>query len=110
MRTRHRLYVAGFFLLLAVAPIAYQVDRAAQSLPPLDGEFPLAGLTHSVRVEFDSVAVPMVHANSREDAYRVLGYLHARAWRKYGVTKPWNWTAGNANTVSRKPPPLHSRI
>jgi len=78
MRTRHRLYVAGFFLLLAVAPIAYQVDRAAQSLPPLDGEFPLAGLTHSVRVEFDSVAVPMVHANSREDAYRVLGYLHAR--------------------------------
>lgn len=78
MRTRHRLYVAGFFLLLAVAPIAYQIDRAAQSLPTLDGDFPLAGLTQRVRVEFDSLAVPTVHATSREDAYRALGYLHAR--------------------------------
>jgi len=78
MRTRHRLYVAGFFLLLAVAPIAYQIDRAAQSLPALDGEFPLAGLSQPARIEFDGLAVPMVHAATREDAYRVLGYLHAR--------------------------------
>lgn len=78
MRTRHRLYVAGFFLLLVVAPIAYQIDRAAQSLPSLDGAISLAGLTEAVQVEFDPLAVPTVHAASREDAYRVLGYLHAR--------------------------------
>jgi penicillin amidase len=78
MTLKRLAYLVGFALLLLVAPIAYQVDRAAQSLPLLDGTYPLEGLSAPSTVEFDVLAIPTINAENREDAYRVLGYLHAR--------------------------------
>lgn len=78
MTLRRLLYVLGFVFLALIAPIAYQVDRAAQSLPVLDGEAKLPGLAAPAAVEFDGLAIPTVDAQSREDAYRILGLLHAR--------------------------------
>jgi penicillin amidase len=72
------IYVLGFALLALIAPVAYQIDRAAQSLPILDGETKMPGLAASATVEFDGLAIPTVDAQNREDAYRILGFLHAR--------------------------------
>jgi len=78
MTLKRLAYLIGFALLLLVAPIAYQIDRAAQSLPVMDGNDMLKGLSAPATVEFDSLAIPTVFAENREDVYRVLGYLHAR--------------------------------
>ena len=78
MTLKRLFFLIGFALLLVIAPIAYQIDRAAQSLPAMDGDFALEGLTKPATVEFDTLGIPTVQAGSREDAYRVLGYLHAR--------------------------------
>ncbi|MGZ8219670.1 penicillin acylase family protein [Methylomagnum sp.] len=78
MTRKHTLYVLGFALLALIAPVTYQIDRAAQSLPKLDGEARLPGLAAPVAVEFDNLAIPTVTAQNREDAHRALGLLHAR--------------------------------
>ncbi len=78
MTFKRLLFLLGFALLMVIAPLAYQVDRAAQSLPPMTGDFTLAGLSGPATVTFDALAIPGITARSREDAYRVLGYLHAR--------------------------------
>ncbi|MGZ8219474.1 penicillin acylase family protein, partial [Methylomagnum sp.] len=78
MTRKHTFYVLGFALLALIAPVTYQIDRAAQSLPKLDGEVRLPGLAAPVAVEFDNLAIPTVTAQNREDAHRALGLLHAR--------------------------------
>ncbi|RYU57910.1 penicillin acylase family protein [Methylolobus aquaticus] len=49
-----------------------------RSLPGADGRVVLAGLEREVAVTQDGLAVPVIRAGSRVDAYRALGYLHAR--------------------------------
>ena len=78
MTYKRFLYLMGFGLLLVIAPVAYQIDRAAQSLPAMDGRFALAGLSGEASVDFDALGIPSVRADNRVDAYRVLGYLHGR--------------------------------
>ncbi|MGX2041945.1 penicillin acylase family protein [Methylocaldum sp. MU1018] len=78
MNAKRFLYVVGFALLFAIAPAAYQVDRIARSLPVMDGEASLPGLSAGAEVEADDLGIPSVRAATREDAFRVLGYLHAR--------------------------------
>lgn len=78
MTPKHKLYVTGFALLALVAPVAYQIDRMAISLPRQDGEIRLPGLSAPAAVESDGKAIPTVSARTREDALRALGYLHAR--------------------------------
>ena len=78
MTRRHLLYLFGFLLLLVVAPVAYQIDRTAQSLPPQEGQFTVPGLQNPVEVELDQYGIPTIRASHREDAYQALGYLHAR--------------------------------
>lgn len=77
MTLRHCLYLTGFALLLIIAPLAYQVDRAAMSLPVMEGEWPLPTLAAPVTVAFDALAIPTIEAHDRLDAARALGYLHA---------------------------------
>ena len=78
MTTRQILYLFGFFGLALLAPVAYQIDRASASLPQLEGEIHLPGLIAPVEVDSDRHAIPTVAAANREDAYRALGWLHAR--------------------------------
>ena len=63
---------------LAVAALLTGWLLLRASLPPLDGMRPLAGLGAAVTVERDANGVPTLHAASREDAVRALGYLHAQ--------------------------------
>lgn len=78
MNAKRFLYLLGFALLFAIAPAAYQIDRIAQSLPVMDGEAALSGLSQKTEVEADDFGIPSVRTGTREDAFRVLGYLHAR--------------------------------
>lgn len=48
------------------------------SLPDEDGEIKISGLAAGVTVHSDAFGVPSITATSRADAYRTLGYLHAR--------------------------------
>lgn len=48
------------------------------SLPSEDGEIALQGLQAGASVRSDELGVPSIVAESREDAFRTLGYLHAR--------------------------------
>ena len=62
-------------LVVAVLGLAYLV---ASSLPKMEGSIALAGLHGEVAVDSDAWATPDISAKNRSDAYRVLGYLHAR--------------------------------
>jgi penicillin amidase len=68
-------------LLLAVLLVAGALWVRGQlraSLPQVDGERALAGLTAPVTVERDGLGVPTIHAVNRVDAARALGFLHAQ--------------------------------
>lgn len=49
-----------------------------RSVPEKGGEAALPGLNAPVRVLFDARAIPTIRADNMTDAYRALGYLHAR--------------------------------
>ncbi len=70
------------FLSLAFIGIiltsGWQYYRLAASLPVLDGQITLEGLRDKALVTSDTLAVPVIQAASREDAFRILGYLSAR--------------------------------
>lgn len=78
MNGKRVFYLLGLALLLVVAPTGYQISRVAQALPVLDGTINLPGLSAPVEVSLDNRAVPDITADSARDAYRTLGYLHAR--------------------------------
>jgi penicillin amidase len=69
-------------LLLTILLVALATGAlwwwARQSLPLLDGEVQVAGLTAPVEVVFDGHGVPHVYASGAEDAWFVAGVLHAR--------------------------------
>jgi penicillin amidase len=48
------------------------------SLPAEDGAETLQGLSAPVQVKFDTVGIPRIEANTREDAFRTLGFVTAR--------------------------------
>lgn len=70
-----------FTLLLVLLGFALGLWLRGQvraSLPQLEGEVPLAGLEAAVRVERDSLGIPTLHAESRTDLARALGFVHAQ--------------------------------
>jgi penicillin amidase len=50
----------------------------ARSVAPRSGREPLPGLSDTVTVVFDSLAIPHITAAADLDAFAALGYLHAR--------------------------------
>src|SRR4051812_18425319 len=48
------------------------------SLPKLSGELAVSGIGAPVRIERDSLGVPTIHAETREDLLFGLGFLHAQ--------------------------------
>src|SRR5687767_15504333 len=75
-RTLRRLLVVVLVLLALAALSAYVVLRL--SLPRIDGERTLAGLTAPVAIARDALGVADVVATTRTDALRALGYVHAQ--------------------------------
>ncbi|MFP4540997.1 MAG: penicillin acylase family protein, partial [Opitutales bacterium] len=67
------LGLAGL-LTVALLTIWLHIRR---SLPQLEGEVHLPGLEAAVTVERDAQGVPTIHAESRLDAARALGFLPA---------------------------------
>ena len=81
----HRARFLRWFVWLALAVIVLVAGVGLTgwflfrgSLPALDGERKMAGLGTEVRIERDGNGVPTIHATSREDAMRALGFLHAQ--------------------------------
>src|SRR6476661_5459158 len=78
-RRRRTLRVLAFVLgILILAAGLFLHHRLAASLPQLDGERRLAGLSGPVTIERDELGVPTIRAASRVDAARALGFLHAQ--------------------------------
>ena len=71
-------------LFLLVGLFALLVFFYFQSLKPqYSGASNLSGLSGEVTVHFDSFGIPHIYAETEEDAYRSLGYVHAqdRLWQ-----------------------------
>ncbi len=73
------LTVAGaVLLLLLLAAGAWLRFQLGRSLPQLDGEQRLPGLSSQVTVERDALGVPLVTGATRVDVGRALGFVHAQ--------------------------------
>ncbi len=76
---RRALIIAFLFLLLLLlggAGVSYWLLQRA--VPAYAGSEALPGLNDSVEVLFDPYGIPHIYAQTEVDAYRALGYLHAR--------------------------------
>ncbi len=78
-RPRHLLAIAGLTLAGAALGAGLWLGwQLRASLPDLDAEHQLPGLSAAVRVERDRLGVPTVHAANRADAARATGFVHAQ--------------------------------
>lgn len=85
---RRRGVVRRILLVLAVLIVVLAVaagggwfwfrGRLEASLPQLDGERAVAGLSAPVAIERDGLGVPTIRAATRVDAARALGFLHGQ--------------------------------
>ena len=83
MRRAGRILIALALLLLAIVLIPAGIVGGVMawvkfSPPPMSGEVKLTGLAAPVDLVWDRNAVPHIFAKSLRDAYRTLGWLHAR--------------------------------
>ncbi|HXY40545.1 MAG TPA: penicillin acylase family protein, partial [Vicinamibacteria bacterium] len=81
MRRRWPRVLAGLLLALVLAAGAgfgIASARLHDSLPLVRGELVLPGLGEPVRVERDSLGVPVVRGKSRADVARAIGFVHAQ--------------------------------
>ena len=70
--------VSFSILCLLIVAALLIIGLLTASLPKQNGEIRLPGLGSAVAVDSDSLGIPSIVAESREDAFRTLGYLHAR--------------------------------
>lgn len=82
---RNRLLKRGilFVFLPCIVAGIYLYLHLQSSLPPLEGEFRVDGITHTVSIVRDERGIPTVLAQNDRDAYFSMGYLHAqdRLWQ-----------------------------
>jgi penicillin amidase len=80
MRIALRLITALVVVLFVLALLAALALWAAigASRPALDGELAVPGLVAEARIERDALGTATVRADSRLDAYRALGFVHAQ--------------------------------
>lgn len=76
IRWLRRLLVAVVVLVILIAALAWWLLRG--SLPTLEGEIALPGLSAPVRIERDALGTVTIDAASESDAMRALGYVHAQ--------------------------------
>jgi penicillin amidase len=65
-------------VVAAAAGAVWASAKLRASLPQLDGQLRLPGLTSPVEVARDSLGIPTVTGATREDVARALGFLHAQ--------------------------------
>ena len=70
--------VAIVLVLVGGAAGAWVGVRLRDSLPLVEGERQVSGLTAAVRIERDALGVPVVRGKSRADVARATGFLHAQ--------------------------------
>ena len=70
--------VLGAVLLLAGAAVGWGWWQLRGSLPRLDGERLITGLSAPVKIERDALGVPTITGASRADVARATGFLHAQ--------------------------------
>jgi penicillin amidase len=75
MRLKFAIYPT---LVLALGAGAWLALKLAASLPEQDGRRRLPDLAQPAVVIADRLGIPSVEASGRQDAFRVLGFLHAR--------------------------------
>ncbi|PPD34241.1 MAG: penicillin acylase [Methylomonas sp.] len=76
MRIIPAVSLSLLYLSLIVAVLG--IGLLTASLPKQNGEISLPGLEAAVTVASDALGNPSIAAKSREDAFRTLGFLHAR--------------------------------
>jgi penicillin G amidase len=73
------LLVAGIVVVvLAAGTVLWGWWALRGSLPALDGERQVAGLTSEVRIERDKLGVPTIRGATRVDVARATGFVHAQ--------------------------------
>ena len=77
-RLQALLSVLSVLVLAALLAVAIGFFLMRGSLPQLEGERPLSGLSAPVKIERDALGVPRITAATRVDAARALGFLHAQ--------------------------------
>lgn len=70
--------ILGFILLLALGTGFWFWSFLQRSLPLLEGERTLAGLSAPVVVERDGLGVPTITGETRVDVARATGFIHAQ--------------------------------
>ena len=80
LRPLFRILRLGFSLLVGLLLVALLAGWLAlrASLPQLEGEITVAGLTAPVSIERDALGVPVIRGATREDVARATGYVHAQ--------------------------------
>ncbi|MBC2840439.1 penicillin acylase family protein [Robiginitalea sp. SC105] len=75
--------ILKYFLILLLLLFAAGYLFVQHLKPEYSGTRTLAGITDSVRVDFDAYGIPHIFAGSEPDAMRALGYVHAqdRLWQ-----------------------------
>lgn len=77
-RLRLLASAVSLLLLVALGVAGWYYMRVRASLPQLDGNAKVAGLTAAVSIERDGQGVPTIRGESRADVARALGWLHAQ--------------------------------
>ncbi len=68
--------VSVILLVMVIAAVAYFMLN--RTLPEYSGNEKVNGITSTVKIYRDSLAIPYIKANDEEDAAFALGYLHAQ--------------------------------
>jgi penicillin G amidase len=68
----------ALLVVVTVAAVVWGRGQLRASLPQINGERQIAGLTAAVRVTRDGLGIPTVYAANRLDAARATGFLHAQ--------------------------------
>lgn len=78
------LKIIGILLILIVViTVSYIFYIKSNLTPSYTGEVPLTGLNTNTEVYFTEFGIPHIYASNQSDAYRTLGYIHAkeRLWQ-----------------------------